>query len=209
MQLSGSGELDPPRRRPWRGGGGRASNGGPAVLKRGALAGDTCTALENRATPFHPALPAGSLCYWVLPWTHQGGDLGGNPCCTAWLWCACQCCSPGTGHQPRGLLPERTPARQPRIRLCRPHVGSPGAAYGRSWGTAGFRRPRGTHHDTVAARAPPAVGEADKVFEVDPLRCTCGGTMRVIAFILDAPVIRKILQHRPRPNERAHAPPPG
>jgi hypothetical protein len=38
------------------------------------------------------------------------------------------------------------------------------------------------------------------VFEVDPLRCAaCGGTMRVIAFILDPVVIRKILQHRPRP----------
>ena len=48
-----------------------------------------------------------------------------------------------------------------------------------------------------------------KVFEVDPLRCTCGGTMRVIAFILDPVVIQKILQHRPRPEERAHAPPPG
>ena len=49
-----------------------------------------------------------------------------------------------------------------------------------------------------------------KVFEVDPLRCACGGTMRVIAFILDPVVIRKILQqHRPRPEPRAHAPPPG
>ena len=44
-----------------------------------------------------------------------------------------------------------------------------------------------------------------KVFEVDPLRCTCGGTMRMVAFILDPAVIRKILQHRPR----THAPPPG
>ncbi len=48
-----------------------------------------------------------------------------------------------------------------------------------------------------------------KVFEVDPLRCRCGGTMRVVAFILDPTVIRKILQHRPRPEPRAHAPPPG
>ena len=48
-----------------------------------------------------------------------------------------------------------------------------------------------------------------KVFEVDPRRCPCGGTMRVIAFILDPVVIRKILQHRPRPEPRAHAPPPG
>jgi hypothetical protein len=47
------------------------------------------------------------------------------------------------------------------------------------------------------------------VFEVDPLRCPCGGTMRVIALILDPAVIRKILQHRPQPEPRAHAPPPG
>ncbi len=48
-----------------------------------------------------------------------------------------------------------------------------------------------------------------KVFEVDPLRCPCGGTMRVVAFILDPTAIRKILQHRPRPEARAHAPPAG
>jgi hypothetical protein len=47
-----------------------------------------------------------------------------------------------------------------------------------------------------------------KVFEVDPLRCVCGQTMRVIAFILDPAVIRKILERRPRPKVRAHAPPP-
>ncbi len=53
-----------------------------------------------------------------------------------------------------------------------------------------------------------------RVFEVDPLRCRCGGTMRVgtmrvVAFILDPTVIRKILQHRPQPKPRAHAPPCG
>ncbi len=48
-----------------------------------------------------------------------------------------------------------------------------------------------------------------RVFEVDPLRCRCGGTMRVVAFILDPVVIRKILQHRPQPKPRAHAPPCG
>ncbi len=46
-----------------------------------------------------------------------------------------------------------------------------------------------------------------KVFEVDPLRCRCGGTMRVVAFILAPVVIRKILQHRRQPELRAHAPP--
>ena len=48
-----------------------------------------------------------------------------------------------------------------------------------------------------------------KVFEVHLLRCTCGATMRVIAFILDPAVITKILEHRPRPEVRAHAPPSG
>jgi len=47
-----------------------------------------------------------------------------------------------------------------------------------------------------------------KVFEVDPLRCPCGGTMRVIAFLLNPAVIRKILQNQPRIETRAHAPPP-
>jgi hypothetical protein len=46
-----------------------------------------------------------------------------------------------------------------------------------------------------------------RVFEVDPLRCRCGATMRIVAFILDPAVIRKILQYRPQPKARAHAPP--
>ena len=36
-----------------------------------------------------------------------------------------------------------------------------------------------------------------KMVEVDPLRCVCGGATRVISFILDPAVIRKILQHLP------------
>lgn len=46
-----------------------------------------------------------------------------------------------------------------------------------------------------------------KVFEVDPLRCPCGTTMRIVAVILEPPVIRKILDHLTRPEARAHAPP--
>ncbi len=46
-----------------------------------------------------------------------------------------------------------------------------------------------------------------KVFEVDPLRCPCGATMRIVAVILEPPVIRKILVHLARPEPRAHAPP--
>ncbi len=48
-----------------------------------------------------------------------------------------------------------------------------------------------------------------RVFEVDPLRCPCGGTMRVVGFILDPTAIRKILQHRPRLEAPALAPPAG
>ena len=48
-----------------------------------------------------------------------------------------------------------------------------------------------------------------KMFEVDPLRCPCGATMRVVGFILDPVVIRKIIEHRLRPEARAHAPPVG
>jgi len=34
-----------------------------------------------------------------------------------------------------------------------------------------------------------------RAYEVDPLRCRCGEPMRVIGFITQAPVIRKILDH--------------
>jgi len=46
-----------------------------------------------------------------------------------------------------------------------------------------------------------------KVFEVDPLLCPCGATMRIVAVILEPPAIRKILDHLARPEPRAHAPP--
>jgi len=54
-----------------------------------------------------------------------------------------------------------------------------------------------------------------KVYEVDPLECpTCGAGMRVIAFITDPAVVRKILEHlglwlaNARPVPSAHSPPP-
>ncbi|MDH3382994.1 MAG: hypothetical protein OEM42_02915 [Deltaproteobacteria bacterium] len=34
-----------------------------------------------------------------------------------------------------------------------------------------------------------------RVYEVDPLLCPCGQRMRVVGFIAQAPVIRKILDH--------------
>ena len=53
-----------------------------------------------------------------------------------------------------------------------------------------------------------------KIYEVDPLTCAkCQGRMRVIAFIHDQDVIRKILEHlnlwdvKQKPFPRAHAPP--
>jgi len=48
-------------------------------------------------------------------------------------------------------------------------------------------------------RPVPAKGWAEmirKVYEVDPLLCPqCGGTMKVIAFITDFPVVDKIINH--------------
>ena len=35
-----------------------------------------------------------------------------------------------------------------------------------------------------------------KIFEVDPLLCTCGARMRIISFITDPQVIDRILRHR-------------
>ncbi len=53
-----------------------------------------------------------------------------------------------------------------------------------------------------------------KVYEVDPLECPrCSGKMRVISFINDPLVIRRILEHlglwlaNARPVPRAHSPP--
>jgi hypothetical protein len=53
-----------------------------------------------------------------------------------------------------------------------------------------------------------------KIYEVDPLVCPkCSGAMRVIAFIEDQAVIKKILMHlglwnvKRKPRPLAHAPP--
>ena len=48
-----------------------------------------------------------------------------------------------------------------------------------------------------------------RVFEVDPLVCDrCGGQLRVIAFITQPRVIRKILDHLKKHKGRNRAPPP-
>ena len=46
-----------------------------------------------------------------------------------------------------------------------------------------------------------------RVYQVDPLKCECGGTLHVIAFITEHKVIRKILDHLDRRNRYSRAPP--
>jgi hypothetical protein len=47
-----------------------------------------------------------------------------------------------------------------------------------------------------------------RVYEIDPLVCPeCGGEMRVVAFITDPPVIKKILDHLARRARATRAPP--
>ena len=47
-----------------------------------------------------------------------------------------------------------------------------------------------------------------RVYEVDPLTCPCGGQMRVVSFILDPPVVMKILVHlAEKGNDQGRAPP--
>jgi len=49
-----------------------------------------------------------------------------------------------------------------------------------------------------------------RIYEVDPLVCrACGSEMRILSFILDPPVIRKILDHLATRRDRARAPPDG
>jgi hypothetical protein len=45
-----------------------------------------------------------------------------------------------------------------------------------------------------------------KIFEADPLLCTCGGRMRIISFITDSRVVDRILRHRE--SKRSKAPDP-
>ena len=50
-----------------------------------------------------------------------------------------------------------------------------------------------------------------RIYEIDPLVCTdCGGKMRIVSFILDPAVVRKILDHLGNPHlPPVRAPPPG
>ena len=47
-----------------------------------------------------------------------------------------------------------------------------------------------------------------RIYESDPLLCTCGAQMRVLSFITEPPVVRKILEHLKRiERDPARAPP--
>jgi hypothetical protein len=46
-----------------------------------------------------------------------------------------------------------------------------------------------------------------RVHKTDPLVCSCGGNLRVISFITEPKVIRRILDHLEIQNPRAHSPP--
>ena len=46
-----------------------------------------------------------------------------------------------------------------------------------------------------------------RVYLVDPLKCECGGTLRVIGFITEHKVIRKIIDHLDKRNGHSRAPP--
>ena len=46
-----------------------------------------------------------------------------------------------------------------------------------------------------------------RVCQVNPLKCDCGGTLRVISFITEHKVIRKILDHLDKRNGDSRAPP--
>ena len=46
-----------------------------------------------------------------------------------------------------------------------------------------------------------------RVFELDPLLCPCGGTLRLVAFITEPRIIRKILEHLNNKANGRRAPP--
>ena len=46
-----------------------------------------------------------------------------------------------------------------------------------------------------------------RVYQVDPLKCEGGGTLRVVGFFTEHKVIRKILDHLDKRNRNARAPP--
>lgn len=47
-----------------------------------------------------------------------------------------------------------------------------------------------------------------KVFEVDPMLCSCGERMRILSFLTDPPVVRQILRHLGNPSSKRPRGPP-
>ena len=47
-----------------------------------------------------------------------------------------------------------------------------------------------------------------RIYEADPLLCTCGAQMRLVSFITEPPVVRKILEHLKRTGSEVTRAPP-
>ncbi|NWG12934.1 MAG: transposase, partial [Acidobacteria bacterium] len=95
------------------------------------------------------------------------------------------------------------------------HIPDPGRHCQRFYGAYSNRgriRVPPRHDDTVGIPAPKLQEQDDsnasrearntwarlikKIFEADPLLCTCGGRMRIVSFITDPRVVDRILRHR-------------
>jgi hypothetical protein len=132
----------------------------------------------------------------------------------------------GSGDDPGSATPERIDAMEyvarvlaqippPRKHLVRYHGFYSSAARGKR------RRRQDTEHqlETADAQAapPPDTAAARKrwadllrrVYEVDPMVCPrCAGTMRVVGFITQPHVIRRILDHLRQAHKVRPRPPP-
>ena len=67
-------------------------------------------------------------------------------------------------------------------------------------------------HNAVTVRADDPGGVerlARCIYEADPLLCTCGAQMRILSFLTEPPVIRKILEHLDSAGREAARAPPG
>jgi hypothetical protein len=104
------------------------------------------------------------------------------------------------------------------------HIPDPGRHCQRFYGAYSNRgRISIAAREDETARLPAAVPERDnsdcsrearstwarlirKIFETDPLLCTCGGRMRIVSFITDPRVVDRILRHRESRRSKAQDP---
>lgn len=135
----------------------------------------------------------------------------------------------GSGDDPGSAKPERIDAMDyvarvlaqippPRKHLVRYHGRYSNAARGKRRGAVAGQASTTEAECGDPAEAPaPAVSAARKrwadllrrVYEVDPLVCPrCASTMRVVSFITQPHVIKRILEHLRRAQTRARPPPP-